>query len=163
MAAPVVGKILSEALPYLGVAPQYEDAELMPVYVPNAVGESVDNAKSALAGLHLAHKIVGDGGTVTAQLPAANASVDPGTKVIIYTGEAKPDTLTVKTPNLKGKSYDSAKAELEAAGMFMRAVGAPTTLASARVSMQSVPAGEEISYGSVIEVTLVDTAIQGEY
>jgi stage V sporulation protein D (sporulation-specific penicillin-binding protein) len=165
MAAPVVGKILADVLPYLGIAPEYSDDELkeLSVTVPRVVGDATDSTVSALKELGLECKVVGDGDTVTAQLPAANAVVAPGTKVILYAGAAMPENITVTVPKLAGRTYSDAKATLEALGLFIRTSGARSSLGTARVSVQSAGAGAELPYGSVVEVVLIDSSIQGVY
>ncbi|MDR1328985.1 MAG: PASTA domain-containing protein [Oscillospiraceae bacterium] len=165
MAAPTVGNIMSEALPYLGVAPQYteEEAKQLNVSIPKLQGKTEAEAAAALEKAGLTYKTVGDGESVTDQLPAPNASVSPGTKVIIYMGQPRPDAEDVSAPNLAGLSYSEAKRALENAGLFIRSVGVPATASGAVVSVQSVPAGDTVAAGAVIEVTLIDKSIQGQY
>ena len=164
MAAPTVGNILADILPYLGILPQYteEEERQLNVTVPRLV-ESPDEAKAQLEKLGLGVKIVGSGDKVTGQMPAANAIVSPGTKVIIYMGAEVPSTNTVVVPSLTAKGYYEVKNALEALGLFVRSTGVPAGLSSAAVAVQSIPAGTEVAYGTVIEVTLVDTNIQGLY
>jgi stage V sporulation protein D (sporulation-specific penicillin-binding protein) len=165
MAAPVVGNILAEVLPYLGVKPQYteEEAKELNVTVPKLAEKTKDDAEAALDKLGLKVRFVGEGETVTDQLPSPNALVSPGTKVIVYLGESRPDGESVTVPSLTGKSYREAKTALEAAGLFIRSSGVPASTEGAQVSIQSVAAGTEAGYGAVIEVTLVDKNLQGNY
>ncbi|MDR2615446.1 MAG: PASTA domain-containing protein, partial [Oscillospiraceae bacterium] len=165
MAAPTVGKIMSEALPYLGVAPQYteEEASQLNVSVPKLGGKTAAEAEAALDKAGLSYKLVGGGETVTDQLPAPNASVSPGTKVVVYMGEKRPDEADVAVPALAGLSYNEAKRALENAGLFIRSVGVPAMTSGAAVSVQSTPAGETAPMGAVVEVTLIDKSIQGQY
>ncbi|MDR0862934.1 MAG: PASTA domain-containing protein [Oscillospiraceae bacterium] len=166
MAAPVMGKILEDILPDLGVLPQYTEAEraALNVAVPNTVGKTVEEAKTLITDKKLAVEVKGDGATITAQLPAAKAVVSPDTKVILYTtGTTPPEQELVAVPNLSGRSYKNAKTALERVGLFIRSTGAISTLSSAEVSTQSTAPGEMLEYGSVIEVVLVDGAIVGNY
>jgi len=166
MAAPIVGSILSDILPYLGIAPQYseEEAKQLNVTVPKLTAMSTDNARTTLEKAGLAVKTVGEGDTVTGQMPSANALVAPGTKIIIYLGADMPDLdATVTVPSLLNKGYYEAKNALENAGLFVRSTGVPATTTGAGVAVQSIPAGTEVAYGTVIEVTLVDKSIQGQY
>ncbi|MDR0446773.1 MAG: PASTA domain-containing protein [Oscillospiraceae bacterium] len=165
MAAPVVGRIMSEALPYLGVVPHYteEEAGQLNVSVPRLEGKSEQEAAALLDKTGLAYRIVGDGASVTDQLPAPNASVSPGTKVIIYLGGQRPDIEDIIVPSLMGLSYSDAKRALENAGLFIRSVGVPAHVSGAAVSVQSVQAGNKAPPGAVIEVTLIDKSIQGQY
>ena len=164
MAAPVAGMMLSDILPYLGVQPEYTDEERaqLDVSVPNLAGMTVVDAKTKLQQLGLSFNIVGDGPEIAEQLPAANTAVAPGTKVILYTeGSKATDTVTV--PDLAGKSYATAKAMLESAGLFIRSNGALPSDSNIVVSTQSVAKGASVPYGSVVAVTLVDSTITGIY
>jgi stage V sporulation protein D (sporulation-specific penicillin-binding protein) len=161
MAAPVVGKMLADILPLsLGVMPQYtpEDIKDINVHVPRITGRSVDDAISHLEGLGFEHRIVGDGETATAQLPAPNAHVASGTLVIIYAGGEVPrEHVTV--PQLSGLRYSEARKELENRGLFIRTAGAPKSDSKVLVSVQSIHAGREAAYGSIVEVTLIDREV----
>lgn len=164
MAAPVVGRILSEVLPYLGVQPVYTDEEKkeLDVAVPKLTEKTVEEATQLLKKEGLNVRIVGDGATVTDQLPSANVYVAPGSQVILYAGQNKPSN-TVTVPGLYGKSFAEAKKALESAGLFIKSGGTLMTTASAVVSTQSVKKSEKVPVGSVIEVTLVDGSILGHY
>ena len=164
MAAPVVGKILSEVLPALGIEPVYTAEELKYVNVQMAYvkGKTVSDAKSELSELGLSVRVVGDGEVVTDQMPAANAQVTTGTEVVIYADDTKPDK-TVNVPDLYGKTLDEAKAALSGTGLYLGISGALPTSSSIVVLTQSIPAGSEVKYGSVISVTLVDKSTIGMY
>ncbi len=163
MAAPVVGRILSEILPYLGVEPEYteEEKKNLDVAVPKLVEKSIEEASQLLKKQGLTVKVVGDGAAVTDQLPLANVSVAPGSKVILYAGTVKP-TNTVTVPELYGKSFLDAKKALEDAGLYIKSGGTLLSSAKAVVSTQSVK-NSEVPVGSVVEVTLVDSSILGHY
>jgi len=164
MAAPVVGNILSEVLPYLGVEPVYTEEEqaVLDVAVPKLTGKTVEEAKTLLRQQGLTVKVVGDAETVTDQLPSANVTVSPGSQVIIYAGAEKPSN-TVTVPNLYGKRLSEVRRQLDALGLFVRSSGTIATSDKAVVSTQSIPSGEEVAAGTVINVTLVDPTILGFY
>jgi len=161
MAAPVVGNMLADILPLsMGILPQYTEENLkdINVIVPRVSGRSVDDANRILADLGFDVTVVGDGSTVTGQIPVQNAHVASGTKVIIYAGEDSPrDIVTV--PNLFGMTYSAARHALESRGLFIRTTGAARSDSRVRVSVQSIPSGHETPYGSVVEVTLIDRDI----
>lgn len=163
MAAPAVGKIFADVLPYLGVERVYSEEELATINetVPYVKNISVEDATNQLKDKGFEVRVVGSGGTVTDQIPAANITVIKGTQVIIYAGDAKP-TSSVSVPNLYGKTYTQAKNSLEAAGLYMRTSGvAATSSSTIIVSDQSVSSDTEVPYGTVVEVTLIqsDTSI----
>ncbi len=167
MAAPVVGRVLGEVLPYLGVQPQYSEAEEKYIdrAVPSLTGKTPEDAVKLLREAGLSAKIEGTGGIVTGQLPGRGTVVASGTTVILYTGEiAEPEEETV--PELTGLTYAEARNALFARGLFLRSDS--TILADSdtvRVVFQSVPAGEAVRGGSVIEVSIVndDNDTYGRY
>ena len=164
MAAPVVGHILSDVLPYLGIQPVYteEEKKELDVAVPKLAEKSIDEATELLESLGLTAKVVGNGDTVTDQLPAPNATVAPKSQIIIYAGAPKPSEM-VPVPQLYGKSFREAKQALESLGLFVKSGGTLSESPSAVVSTQSIPKNEPVAAGSVIEVTLVDKSILGLY
>ena len=161
MAAPVVGNMLADILPLsLGIRPQYTEEDLKDINVNmiRLTGRSVEEAKELLAVQGFEFTVVGDGDIVTGQLPATNALISSGSRVKIFAGEDAPrDPVTV--PSLSGLSYGSAKQTLESRGLFIRTAGVPKSDGSALVSVQSVPAGSEVAYGSIVEITLIDKDI----
>lgn len=160
MAAPVVGNMLADILPLsIGIRPQYTEEDLKDINIdmPRVTGRSVENASELLSGLGFEFRIVGDGDSVTAQLPLQNAHVASGTTAVIYAGEEAPRE-TVIVPQLNGMTYAAALQALENCGLFIRTTGAPKSDGRVTVSVQSIPARTETAYGSVIEVTLIDNA-----
>lgn len=164
MAAPVVGHILSEILPYLGVKPVYTEDEKknLDVAVPKMADKSIEDATELLEGLGLTARVIGNGANVTDQLPLANVSVAPGSQIVLYAGQEKP-TNTAEVPDLYSKTFAEAKKALEKAGLFIKSGGTLSAISNAVVSTQSVKAGESVQAGAVIEVTLVDKSILGHY
>ena len=161
MAAPVVGNMLADILPLsLGIRPQYTEEDLRDINVNmiRLTGRSVEEAKELLASQGFEFTVAGDGDIVTGQLPATNALISSGSKVRIFAGEDAPHE-PVTVPGLSGLSYGSAKQTLESRGLFIRTAGVPKSDGSALVSVQSVPAGSEVAYGSIVEITLIDKDI----
>jgi len=162
MAAPVVGNMLADILPLaMGIMPQYTDEELrdLNTYVPRVIDRDVDSAISLLSNSGLEYTVIGDSQMrVTAQFPASNAQVAPGTTVMLITdGEIFDEYAEV--PNLSGMTFEGARRALESRGLFIRTSGVPQSDVRARVSVQSVRAGEYAPFGSVVQVTLIDRDI----
>jgi len=161
VAAPVVGRMLADILPMsLGIMPVYTDEDIndINVHVPRVTGLDTENAVSVLEAQGYTYTVVGEGSIVTAQLPARNAYVASGTKVIVYAGAEVPRNQVV-VPHLSGLTYEQARQLLEDRGLFIRTGGAPKTDKDALVSVQSIPAGREALFGSVVEVTLINAEI----
>ena len=156
MAAPVVGKMLADILPYLGYEPEYSSGELAAIdrAVPSLEGMSVEAARLELAKYGFGCRVVGSGGTVTAQLPSANAEIASGSEVIIFAGAEV--TGGGKVPALTGLSYEAAREALEARGMFIASGNTAVPGGTQLVSGQDIKAGETAEPGTVVTVTLYD-------
>jgi len=158
IAAPVVGRMLEDILPMsLGIMPSHseEDKNDINVHVPRITGWSIEEAVAILEEQGYEFTIVGNGDTVTAQLPARNAYVSSGTTVVMYT-DSEVQRTQVTVPNLAGNTYAEAREALESRGLFIRTGGAPKSGASSLVSVQSIPGGREVLYGSIVEITLIN-------
>lgn len=153
LSAPLVGNIISEVAPYLGIE---TDASLLPtgsVTVPNLVNPSNpsyqqwDMAQVELNKKGFAHRRVGIGELVLAQSPAAGEKVPAGSTVYLFTDSA--DIPTVTVPSVVGKSAALAKQILSAAGL-----NASLSAEEGTVTAQSVAENTEAKMGSVIELTV---------
>lgn len=158
MAAPVVGRVLADALPYLGVEPRYTEAEkkYLDRPVPSLEGMEPAEALRLLREAGFSGQIVGAGETVTGQLPGPGAEVAAGTTVLLYAGTEPPAEETVM-PDLTGLTYARARDLLAERGLFLRSDS--TILADQEtvcVAFQSVPADSAAAPGTVTEVTLVN-------
>ncbi len=152
LAAPVVGNIISEVAPYLGIATDGVDRSGQTVKVPNLIGTEWSNAQVSLNIRGLAHHLVESaaGNTaapVTWQYPVAGAEVPSGTTVYLYTDSAAGQTAEV--PDVSGKSAGFARQMLQAAGFNCVVEGNAAGL----VQAQSAAPGERIQLGSIVTVT----------
>ncbi len=166
MAAPVVGNMLRDILPYLGVEPEYtqEQRENMDRSVPDVTGMTVEEAKKALKEAGLRWHLNGDGDTVTDQLPAAGSVVQKESKVIIYADRTPAQALS-PMPEVLGLSYREAAEVLHEYGFFLRTDSAVTDAGAQIVAHQTISAGRMVVPGTVMSVTLVnnDESILGRY
>jgi len=166
MAAPVVGKMLNDILPYMGVEPEYEadDIRNMDVTMPSVTGLELYEATERLHERGLSYRTIGSGETVTAQLPLPGLDIAAGTQVILYLGaQVSPELETV--PELSGLSYSEARDILSRYGLYIQSSGAVSDADTQMVSTQSIQAGTLAEHGSVIQVSLVsgDDSILGKY
>ena len=155
MAAPVVGKMMADILPYLGVEPEYSDSELAAAdrTVPDVSGMSLTEARSALTEAGLNCRVIGEGDTVTDQLPRAGAVIASGSEVLLYAGQS-PSPVEETMPDLRGLSYEAAIEKLRGLGLYVTAGNGVTDAQSELISGQSIAPGENVEHGTVIEVTL---------
>lgn len=153
MAAPVVGNMLADILPYLGVPCDSEPkgSSVMPI----AVGLELDKAAEEIKSAGLRYRTIGQGSTVTSQLPAAGVTIAEDSEIILYLGaEISTDTETM--PDLTGLSYDKARDMLSYYGLYINSHSEAGDPSLEIVGQQSVPAGTLLDHGSIIEVTLID-------
>lgn len=89
---PVMKELLTNVLPYLGVAPSYTEAELaLPeteeAIVPDFSAMTVSEAQKAAREAGVALELRGEGAQVLKQFPAAGEHVNPGAAVILDMGD----------------------------------------------------------------------------
>ena len=151
VAAPVVSSVLTEVLPYLQI-PRNDDGTLDSVTIADYRKMSVNTVKKTLENMKLQCEIVGDGDTVTEQMPRFGSTLTEGGKVILYTGESTGNTATV--PDLFGYSPTAATSKLESKGLNILVAGSySTSIDGTPVAVsQSVEPGTEVPEGTVVEV-----------
>ena len=152
LAAPVVGNIISEVAPYLGIATDGEDRSGTTVTVPNLVGTEWSSAQVQLNIKGLKHQLAESessqtAAAVTYQYPHAGAKVAYGTTVYLYTDTYEGQHTEV--PDVAGKSADFARQMLSAAGLNCVVEGD----ANGTVQAQSEDAGASVQRGSIITIT----------
>lgn len=150
LAAPVVGNIISEIAPYLGIHTDGVDRSGTMVKVPNLISKEWSNAQVSLNIKGLSHHLMESetdqtAALVTYQYPRAGTEVAYGTTVYLYTDTYEGSRTQV--PDVSGKSADFARQMLAAAGLNCVAEGSGT------VQSQSVPAGESVQRGTIVTIT----------
>ena len=80
MAAPTVGAVMADILPYLGV----ESERIPEVELPNLEGLSRNQVEKILKNIGLTPVFDGEGELVIEQLPAPGSTVYTGTQVLVY-------------------------------------------------------------------------------
>jgi len=161
VAAPYVSDLLSSVLPYLGYEPQFTDEELQNIEtgILDYTGYEVEVAKSSITNKGLKAIVVGDGATVTGQVPEPGSMLNrENGRVILYTGGATNDDNLVTVPDVYGKSAEAANRILTNAGLNV-SIGGVDDNADATVASQSIAPGTEVPEGTVIKVTLRSTNI----
>ncbi|MBQ9080506.1 MAG: PASTA domain-containing protein [Clostridia bacterium] len=157
VAAPYVGNVMAEILPYLGVEAVYTDEELeqMAVDVPNFCYWSTALAKTYAENLDINVEIRGDGNYILKQSPVAGTSMEQSDgKIILYTtNEEVEKTYTV--PNVVGRTAAAANSMIINSGFNIKIEGTRNYLsgAGAVVVSQTPAAGEVAAEGSVVTVT----------
>ena len=159
--APYASRIMGEILPYLGVEPSYSAEELLgsDTTVNYVIGMTVADAEEKLKSKGFSVKVVGGGDTVTDQTPEGGTVIPGKSRVILYAGSEKPDTLCT-VPSLVGLSPSEANIAVSSAGLLLRFTGTTDSgSGSVRVINQSEAAGAQVEAGTVISVQLSDSGV----
>ena len=159
IAAPAVGRIFEDVLPYLGYEPQYteETAEKISVSVPNVIGLTVQEALQKLDKVGLKINPKGNGDKISNQIPAAGTKLHKGSVVIAYT-QAEEKQGTAIVPDVVGMNYENAKAAIENQGLVMKLDAATTQDAASAdyiAATQSPGAKSEVAEGTSVYVKFV--------
>ena len=157
MAAPVVRDIFSDTLLYLGVQPDYTGVDMSTVNVPmpDVRDLSLEEAEAKLSepSLCLTYTTVGEGSTVTGQIPAPGSMLPGKSEVILYMGAEVP-TDYVTVPDLKGKRLPQVSAVMEHSELYLQTKG--SSYIYAVVTDQEPAAGTEVPRGTTVTVELTD-------
>lgn len=153
IASPVVGNIMSEILPYLGVEPKYTAEELakLDIKTPSLLGMTVADVKSMLTAQGLEAQFEGNGPTITGQVPTAGDSIPKNGTVILYTGNAQiQNSITV--PSLIGMTPEQAKQALVCIGLNPEFNGIGLDDSDEAAYDQDKAAGTKVAPGTVVTV-----------
>lgn len=160
LAAPLAGSIIAETMDYLGIERQYTADEIpdVPVEIPDVRTKELSEAKQTLTGLNFKVRIIGDGDTVTEQLPKPGIMLNENSVVILYTGDA--EVSNVMVPDVSGMSYAKAKETLMDYNLNFEVAGAGHSQSSAAYAFnQSVKAGTKIAPATIVGVEFRQEAI----
>ena len=164
IAAPVVGSILADVLPYLGMEKVYTEEELkkLDVYVENQVAKVAHDAQSACTRTGLNARIIGGGGIVVSQIPAAGSTVPKGSTIMLYTDEsAESDVVTV--PDVIGKSGLVVNRLVLNAGLNIKITGVGIENENAVAAKQTPAGGTEVPRGTVVTIDFADTTLHDSF
>ncbi len=147
--APVVGNIISEIAPYLGIE---QDAAYNPTgtaKVQTCLEYTWTNAQVTLNRLGLKHKLIGpSSGTIVYQYPVGGSVVPAGSTVYLYTATDQNAMTTV--PDVTGKTGTFAEQMLRAANLNVQFSGD----SSGKVVAQDVQSGTTAAYGTIVTLTM---------
>ena len=147
--APVVGNIISEIAPYLGIE---QDAAYNPtgtVKVQTCLEYTWTNAQVTLNRLGLKHKLIGpSSGTIVYQYPVGGSVVPAGSTIYLYTATDQNAMTTV--PDVTGKTGTFAEQMLRAANLNVQFSGD----SSGKVVAQDVQSGTTAAYGTIVTLTM---------
>lgn len=158
MAAPTVGAIMEDILPYLGVERTFseEDAAGKTLIMEDLTGITVEQAQQQLKKSGLTAKIQGTGETVTAQIPGAGQSLPGGSEVLLYL-DGQPEEILVTVPDFTGLNRQQASDLAGSLGLYILVSGNDSVAANVVATEQSFPPDTQVPVGTTIRLTFTDT------
>ena len=163
MAAKKAGPLIAQILDYLGIEKTYstEEAAAADVSMPKVTGLTVPKAEDDLSRQNLRFRTIGEGNTISRQIPAAGTKIPGGSTVILYLGDAAPESSGT-VPDVTGMTYENAKNTLEKAGFFMKASGVSVYYGNTTTAeKQSIAGGETAAVGTVVTVNFFNLVEDG--
>ena len=158
MAAPTVGAVMEDILPYLGVERVYDedDPASKTVVVEDLTGKTLQEAQKYLKEKGLSAVIQGSEELVSDQLPTPGTQISGGSQVLLYMGEV-PEEVVVTVPDFTGMHRQQASDTAGASGLYIRVKGNRSIEPNVVVTAQSVPKDTQVPKGTVIELEFTDT------
>ena len=158
MAAPTVGAVMADILPYLGVAQNYteKDAAGQKILMPDLTGMTRTEAEKALKALGLSMEAVGNAEEVTGQIPVAGQILPGGSEALVYFGDT-PETRTVKVPDFTGMTRQQAADAAGKLGLYILVRGNTSIESHVTATAQSVEKDTIVPAGTTIEIEFTDT------
>ncbi len=154
MAAPTVRDVFLDILPYLGVEPDYSSDDIRGVNItlPDVIGMTEDEAAALLSGKSITYRTVGQGSTVSDQLPSPGAEVPGNSEIILYFGNAVKTTEQVEVPDFVGYGIADVDYLATNAGLYIQAKGTDHRDEYVTVAYQDIEPGTMVDRGTTITV-----------
>ncbi len=158
MAAPTVGAVMADILPYLGVKQNFTEADIQgqKIIMPDLNGMTKKEAEKALKELNLTLEALGEAETVTGQIPAAGQVIPGGSEVLVYFGDS-PDNRTAKVPDFTGMTRQQAADAAGKLGLYILVKGNNSLQPSVTATAQSIAKESLVPMGTTIEIEFTDT------
>ena len=159
MAAPTVGAVMADILPYLGVERRFTEnnPEGQKIVLEDFSGLTASDAESKLKQNGLSPKLSGNGETVTAQIPAPGQIVPGGSEILLYLGDAQ-ERETVEVPDFTGMHRQQASDAAGALGLYILVTGNDVVSHNVTVTVQSHEKGTLVPVGTTITLEFTDIA-----
>ena len=158
MAAPTVGAVMADILPYLGVERTFSETDPagLEIVMEDLTNLTAQDAERKLKDMGLQAKFSGTGETVTGQIPAAGQTVPGGSEVLLYL-EQVPETAQVTVPDFTGMNRQQATDAAGALGLYVLVSGNADVSPGVTVTAQSVPKDTQVPTGTTITLEFTDT------
>ena len=157
MAAPTVGAVMADILPYLGVERCYAPEEIAAQewVLEDLTGMTVKDAQKYLKELGLTAKLSGTGAYITGQIPAAGQSVPGGSQVLLYL-EEPPERGRVTVPDFTGMQRQQASDLALSLGLYILVQGNGEISPQVVVTEQGISANSIVDIGTTIPLQFTD-------
>ena len=157
MAAPTVGAVMADILPYLGVNTSYAESDPAgkQIALPDFTQLTAAQTQQLLKQHGLSGKSIGDGETVTTQIPQPGTVVAGDSEVLLYFGDP-PQIPITRVPDFTGMNRQQASDTAGKAGLSILACGNQSVHPQVVVTAQSERKDTEVPVGSVIELEFTD-------
>ena len=158
MAAPTVGAVMADILPYLGVQRSYSPEELagQETEVPDCNGLTAKDAERKLKESGLVPEFLGIGETVTAQIPSPGQQIPGDSEVLLYLGE-KPEERFITVPDFTGMHRQQAVQAAGELGLYLLVTGNQELSPKVTVTSQNIPKNTQVPLGTTITLEFTDT------
>ncbi len=159
MAAPTVGAVMADILPYLGVAQSWAETDPagQQILVEDLQGLTAEDSERKLKKMGLSVLFSGAGETVTAQIPAPGQTIPGGSQVLLYL-EEEPEPQQVEVPDFTGMNRQQASDAAGKLGLYILVTGNEDLSPTVTVASQSIPGGETVPAGTSVTLHFIDTA-----
>jgi len=158
MAAPTVGAVMADILPYLGVVRNYGPEELagQEIIVEDYSGLTEAEAARKLKQLGLMPEFQGTGETVTSQIPVPGQSIPGGSEVLLYLGDESENRM-LSVPDFTGMNRQQAAEAAGTLGLYLLVTGNTDLSPKVTVTAQSIPKQTQVPVGTTITLEFTDT------
>ena len=158
MAAPTVGAVMADILPYLGVERTWSETDPagQEIVMEDLTDLTAEDAERKLKEAGLTALFSGTGETVTAQIPAAGQTIPGGSQVLVYLGD-EPEEKTVAVPDFTGMNRQQASDAAGELGLYILVAGNAEISPKVTVTAQDTPAETQVPAGTTITLTFTDT------
>ena len=158
MAAPTVGAVMADILPYLGVAKSYspEEAAGQEIRVEDYSGLTQIDAARKLKETGLLPEFLGIGETVTGQIPSPGEIIPGGSEVLLYLGETM-EQRSVTVPDFSGMNRQQAADAAGQLGLYVLITGNQEISPQVTATAQNIPQDSQVPIGTTITLEFTDT------
>ena len=157
IAAPRIAGVLADALPYLGIEPQFTEEEIAmrSVAVRDYRMQRVSEATEDILSRGLTYVVEGNGEFVLAQVPRQGGSLRRGGRIILYTEDSLPERNAdnlAEVPNVLNIRAEAANQILTNAGLNINISGVSHMGSGAVAYRQTPEAGTQVPRGTIVTV-----------